>query len=297
MQIIGVSCSIAAALFWALAIVLFKKSGESLSPLAMNLFKGLVTLLFFIPTLILLDVELFPDRPMGDWAIFCLSGFLGITMADTLFFMALKRLGAGMIAVVDCLYLPTVLLLSFLFLDEALGARGVLGAALVVAAIFLGSATGRSARLIPRENLIPGIIFGGLGISFLAGSIVMIKSPLEGANVVWASFVRMMFGTLGLFLAALLRPDRKALFAELRPSKAWKTVLPASILGNYIAMLAWLVGIKYTLVSVAAILNQLSTVFVFILAALFLKEPVTLPRLTATILAVSGAMLAATSAR
>ncbi len=60
-------------------------------------------------------------------------------------------------------------------------------------------------------------------------------------------------------------------------------------------MIAWLAGMKYTMVSVAAVLNQLSTVFIFILAAIFLKEPVTLPRVSATILAVLGAILATMS--
>jgi drug/metabolite transporter (DMT)-like permease len=70
--------------------------------------------------------------------------------------------------------------------------------------------------------------------------------------------------------------------------------LPASIVGNYLAMLAWLAGYKYTLVSVAAILNQLSTIFTFILAAIFLKEPVTIPRVISIFLAICGALLTAT---
>ncbi len=293
MQMMGVAYSTAAALFWALAIILFKKSGDGLTPLALNLYKGLVTLVLLVPTLVLLGIDLLPDIPVRDWAVFCLSGLIGITLADTLFFMALTRIGAGMTAVVDCLYLPTVLFLSCLFLDEALGVRGVIGALLVIAAIFVGSVSGRSARLIPRENLASGIVMGCLAVVFLAGSIVMVKGPLEGVNVAWASFIRMLFGTLGLFLITLVRADRKRVLAELRPSPVWKTALPASIVGNYIAMLAWLAGMKYTMVSVAAILNQLSTVFVFILAAIFLKEPITLPRLTATLLAVFGAILAA----
>jgi drug/metabolite transporter (DMT)-like permease len=58
-------------------------------------------------------------------------------------------------------------------------------------------------------------------------------------------------------------------------------------------MLAWLAGFKYTLVSVAAILNQLATIFTFVLAAIFLKEPVTLSRLVAIALAATGALMAA----
>jgi len=94
---------------------------------------------------------------------------------------------------------------------------------------------------------------------------------------------------------AVIHPDRRVILGVLLPSPAWKIVLPASIVGNYMAMLAWLAGFKYTLVSVAAILNQLSTIFTFILAAVFLKEPVTLPRMVAIVMAVSGALLAATA--
>ena len=293
MQILGITCSTAAAFFWALAVILFKKSGETLSPMALNIFKCTVTLTLLVPTLLLFDIELFPDRPLSDWLIFSLSGFCGITLADTFFFMALSRLGAAMTAVVDCLYLPLILLFSFIFLDEMLGLKGLVGAGMVGSAVIIGSAA-RPSAAISRKKLLSGIFYGILAVALLAGSIVMIKDLLEQSHVLWASFVRILAGTLGLYLIALVHPDRNIIISELYPSPTWRTALPASVIGNYVAMVVWLAGIKYTMVSVAAILNQLSTVFIFILAALFLKEPVTLPRLTATILAVTGAAIVAT---
>ena len=294
MQIIGITCSTAAAFFWALAVILFKKSGETLSPMALNIFKCTITLALLIPTLLFFDIELFPDRPLSDWFIFGLSGFCGITLADTFFFMALSRLGAAMTAVVDCLYLPLILFFSFVFLDEILGWKGLLGAALVASAVVIGSAA-RPSVAISRKKLLAGIGYGILAVSLLAGSIVMIKDLLGETPVLWASFVRILAGTIGLYLIAMVYPKRQNLLRELYPSRTWRTALPASIIGNYLAMVVWLAGIKHTLVSVAAILNQLSAVFIFCLAALFLKEPVTLPRLSATILAVTGAVLVATT--
>ena len=35
MQIIGITCSTAAALFWSVAIILFNKSGDNFSPMAL----------------------------------------------------------------------------------------------------------------------------------------------------------------------------------------------------------------------------------------------------------------------
>lgn len=292
MQMIGIICAVSAALFWASAVIMFKKSGEVLSPTALNLFKGVVTLLLLIPTLWFSGTPLFPDRPFGEWLLFGLSGFMGITMADNFFFMALKRLGAGLWAVVDCLYLPFIILLSAVFLNEEIGLKGMAGAAMVIVAIGAGSYSGGSATCSQRDFLL-GLFWGTLAVSLLAGSIIMVKPLLETTSVLWASYVRLLAGVAGLLVLAVIQPERKRTLSVLLPSQAWKIALPASIVGNYLAMIAWLAGFKYTLVSVAAILNQLSTIFTFILAAVFLKEPVTLPRLIAILLAVIGALLAA----
>jgi drug/metabolite transporter (DMT)-like permease len=48
---------------------------------------------------------------------------------------------------------------------------------------------------------------------------------------------------------------------------------------------------KYTTASRAAILNQMSTIFIVILAALFLKEKITANKGIAIVMAVSGALL------
>lgn len=293
---IGIAASLAAAFFWAVAVILFKKSGDTISPVVLNLFKCLVTLLLLIPTLIIFDVDMFPRQPWHTWLLFAVSGIMGIALADTFFFMALSRIGAGMTAVVDCLYLPFILLLSFVFLDETLGFSGMLGAILVLSAIVIASVRNRSsgnAGLPAGKQLFAGILFGVIAISLIAGSIVMIKGILAETDVLWASFVRILFGTAGLLIGTVMARNRSELLRELLPSRSWLTALPAAVIGNYLAMIAWLIGMKYALVSVAAILNQLSTIFIFLLSALFLKEPVTVRRMLATLLAVAGALLAA----
>ena len=68
-------------------------------------------------------------------------------------------------------------------------------------------------------------------------------------------------------------------------------MITASFVGAYLAMFFWLAGMKFTQVSIAAALNQTSNIFVFIFAALFLREPITSRRTIGIILAVSGALL------
>lgn len=293
-NLIGIGCSIAAAFFWAIAVILYRKSGETIAPMALNLLKCLLTIGLLIPTLLIAGVDFVPRQPATTWLLLGLSGLIGITLADTIFFMALQRLNAGMVAVVDCLYLPFVMLLSHLFLSESIGWRGLTGGLLVCAAILTG-ASSRPTGVCRTGGFIPGLLLGMTSVLLIAASIIMVKELLPTAHVLWVSFVRMGAATLGLSGLTLFQGLRNGMPADPFPAAAFRTALPATFFGNYLAMLAWLVGMKYTLVSVAAILNQLSTVFIFILSVIFLKEVMTLPRIAATLMAVAGAILAATA--
>ncbi len=64
-----------------------------------------------------------------------------------------------------------------------------------------------------------------------------------------------------------------------------------ALLGPFLATLFWISGFKYLTAGRAAIYNQMSTVFIILLAWLVLKEKMT-PRKTAgLVLAIAGAVL------
>ncbi|MBZ5640188.1 MAG: DMT family transporter [Acidobacteriia bacterium] len=286
----GEILSLTAALAWAVGVILFRKIGETTSAVALNLFKNVVTVALLVFALVLAGLPLFPDRPRSDWLLLAGSGVLGISLADTLFFLALERLGAGLVAVVDTLYSPSVIGLSVLFLGERFGLQVLVGAALVVGAILTGSAD-RPPPGSTRRDIVVGTILGAAAMICTACGIVMVKEMLGTVPVLWAAAVRMTFGVAGLLPLMLVprwRSDAAAIFL---PSRAWGLAIPASVLGSCLSMTAWLAGYKYTLASVAAVLNQLSTIFIVVLAAIFLKEPMTPRRTLAVAMAVTGAVL------
>lgn len=288
---LGEICSAGAALIWAAAVVLFRKSGEKVEPFELNLFKTVISLALFLPTIPLMGEALFPDNPINDWLWLLAAGFVGVSLADTLFFFALDRLGAGLTAVVDCLYSPSVILFSFVFLGERIGVYGYIGAGCVVAAILVGAAGGTLPGT-SRRDLALGVTTGVLSMICMALSVVMTKEILDRSPVLWTSTVRLIGGALGLLVLTLAVPRWRGAFRVFRPSPVWRVMLPGSVLGNYVALIVWIAGIKYTLASTAAILNQLSTIFIFLLAAVFLAERITLRRGAAVALAVAGAVLA-----
>jgi len=291
---LGSILSLLSAFFWASAVILFKKSGEVFSPISLNIYKSFVALILVSLTMVILNIPFFPDKPINDWLLLAVSGFIGITLADLFFFMALNRLGAGLVAIVECLYLPSVIFFSFLLLGETLSAGTIIGGLLVLAAIFVSSMKTKetSDKTVKGKSPLSGIIIGCFSMIFLAAGIVMIKELLERSDIFWATLVRVAAGTASLLVIVLCHPKRKLYFNELKFSKAWYTALPASVTGNFLALLCWVGGMKYTTASRAAVLNQMSTIFIFILAAIFLKEKITTNKSIAILLALTGACLA-----
>ena len=174
-----------------------------------------------------------------------------------------------------------------------MGGWGIIGSVLVLCAILVGA--------VPLKDLNPGTMTRGPGLwglcsgflamIFLALGIVIAKDVLDQADVFWATFIRVAAGLIGLVPIVLFHPERRRLARELKFSKAWINAFPATVSGNYIALVFWVAGMKYTTVSRAGVLNQMSVIFIFILATVWLKEKMTAQRLAAIVLAVAGAYL------
>ena len=290
---LGQFCALATALVWAFALVLFKLSGERITPIALNLYKnaiGLALLLVTLAVLILLGQEsLEPLRERTFWeiGILLLSGVLGIAVADSLFFHALNLIGLGLISIVDCCYAPIAILFSWLLLGEKLTAAHYVGAALIVAAVFTASQHARPFDRT-RRQIIGGMLLAVLAIALMAFGIVMAKPVLERTPVVWSTTLRLAAGFAFLALFTFRRPDWRRHWTVFRPARSWRFALPGSILGTYVCLLLWVAGFKFTYASVAAVLNQTSVIFQSILAAFVLKEPYGRRQVTALLLGIAG---------
>jgi drug/metabolite transporter (DMT)-like permease len=290
---LGEILAIASGLVWAVAVILYKISGRTVHPLGLNLFKNILALGFMAPTMLVLGLPLFPTVPQKSLGLLLLSGFLGIAVSDTLFFYSLNRLGASIVAIVDCFYSPFVIGLSFLILGERMAAWQLIGVALIISAVLAASRSNNNGQAVTRKNLILGMIFGVLAMFFVAIGIVIVKPVLATGSVVWATLVRIVGGTVPLGFVIPLLPGRRAILKPLLVRANWKAMVPASFFGSYFSLILWMGGMKYAKVSVAAALNQLNTIFIVVLAAVFLKERLSLWKVAAVILAFVGAYLAA----
>ncbi|HOT02402.1 MAG TPA: DMT family transporter, partial [Acidobacteriota bacterium] len=121
------------AIIWACAVILLKRSGETVSPFALNFYRVSVSSTLLLATLLFMGEPLLrADVSMSDYLILILSGIIAIGISDTLFHMSLNMVGAGISAIVDCLYSPFTVGLAWLLLDERLSAPQLVVMALVL---------------------------------------------------------------------------------------------------------------------------------------------------------------------
>ncbi len=286
----GEMLALTTASVWAFAVILFKKSGETAHPLALNLFKSLLGAVLFLLTMVLMGQSIFRPAPIGDYGLLLVSGALGIGIADTLFFMSLNILGAALSSIVDCAYSPIIIGLSILLLGESLSVWQLLGVALIVSAV-AEATVGKRPPGLSRGRLWLGIFLGIAAMASMGIGIVSVKPLLERSPLMWSAEIRLLGGVLTLLLILLLHPQRRAILGSLTHTRGWNFVLPGSFLGAYLSLMLWMGGMKYAQASVASGLNQTSNIFVFVFAALFLHERITRTRALAIILGTIGVYL------
>jgi drug/metabolite transporter (DMT)-like permease len=284
---IGEACSIGAALSWAGGVIVYKRLGETLPPLSLNLVKNLIVLAMVAPTVLLVHGPELPALPAYAVLLAIGSGVLGIAVADTLYFNALNTLGAGRMGVVGNFYSPFVIVMSFVLLGERLNALQMLGFVLVSGGVFIVSSHDPERRLAPAA-LRKGALLGVGAVFLMASAIVMIKRVLEGAPLFWIVLLRLAGAVAGMLAIFALRREAPALGTRAAAPLRWPLLVLAAFLGQYVSMVLWMAGYKYTTASVAAVLNETASVFIVLLAALFLHEALDARRIAGVACTLSG---------
>lgn len=284
-QGIGELFSILSAAAWAVGVILYRRLGENLPPLQLNFLKNCLVFLMLIPATFLLHGITIPSFDTHQILLSVLSGLIGIGLADTLYFRALNEVGAGRMGILGNFYSPFVLLLSFVFLGDRLNPLQWCGFALVSTGVFLASKPTASEAARPAHYF-RGLMFGLLSIGLMAISIILVKRVLEVQPLLWVTGLRMAGAIVGMILIAAFRHELVLL--KIPKNLHWRRLVIAAFIGQFVAMVLWLAGYKFTSASVAAILNETASVFILLLAWLWLKEPLTKRGLMGVGLTLSG---------
>lgn len=283
--------AIGAGFFWSLSVILMRISGLTIPPLPLTLFRSFVAIVGFVVVLLFTGDSLLPKYDAMTWLRLVASAILGISIADTLFAAALNRLGASLQALADCIYAPSVAVVGFFLFGEGLTAWELIGGALVISGVFVGMV--KTKEIDDPRDLIVGTLLAAGAHVIMALGILMVRDVIREGSMIWIAAFRFIVATAGLALFALARGKVDDITMGFRRRDTWKHMIPMGLLGSFLATLLWIAGFKYETPGRAAIYNQMSTVFIILLAWLILKEKMTPRKLAGIALAIAGALLVA----
>ncbi len=286
--LIGMSAALLSAASWAVGAILFKRLGELASPFGMTLSKGIVSVVLLGVVLIFIGYESIPLHAAG---LLFLSGILGIAIGDTLFFAALQDLGPNALIVFFMSGQILTALLAVVFLGEV--PPPAVWGGIIITVVGIGIVLW--AKILrddeKRSSGIRGIILGSLFMLSMSVSIIIAKPALDSVSTVWATFIRMAAGSLGILLFGVCTKkvsDWINPFLNKRMLALFITSVAVVTFGGF-----WLsiVAIKYVDVAIANTLGATEALFVLPLSYFFLKEKIAPLEIVGTLLAVCGVIV------
>jgi len=282
--------ALSSALTWALAVILFRRSGETLPAFELNFFKNCLGAALMVPTILLFDSMVLPDYTRSELLLVLISGMLGIALADTWYLKALNIMGASRTGIVSSLFSPFVILLSAIFLGERLLAWQWFGLILVMSGVLL--VTWRINRSsVDVADVKKGVIYAAAAVFMMAVGIVMVKEILETQSFLWTVELRLLGGVAGMLVFMLPRARWQAVKRNFSQPQPWGLVIIASFFGAYLTLILWLAGYKLIDASVASVLNETNVAFIVLLAWLMLGEQINRRKLLGLGLTLGGVLM------
>lgn len=285
-QFVGGSFALASAALWAAASILWIRLGKDVSPIGMNLGKGLFALVCLGVGFVFLG---FPSADPFAWTILGLSGIIGISIGDTTYFAALMRLGPRRILALTTLTPLATSGLAILVLGESPTLQWVVGAALCLSGVGLVL-----RERLPKETTgswKAGVWLGLLTVACDGIGQILSKIGMQGMDSqgpMDATFIRLTFGVAGLLVFGLHRFRVRQWLAPFRSPRLVVVLLIASFVGTFLGIWFSLAALHYSDVTFATVLNSTNPLFILPMAALFLGERITWRAVLGVVVAIGG---------
>ncbi len=280
------AAALGSAASWALGSVLFRRLGEQIPPVALTFAKGTAGAILLGLAVVATG---FQPIALEDALLLIVSGLLGIALGDTFFFLALNHLGAQVVVLLFTLGQVLTVLLALIWLGERpepldwVGIVAVLSGVTVVMWSRISADNGRTS--------LAGMIYGLIAVAVMAVSIIIAKEALASTDTMQATFIRMLAGTVGIFLFGRVTGQLAGNLKVLRQPRLFLIFLASVAVVTFGGFWLSMVAIAHIDVALANTLNATEPLFVLPLAALLLKERITPRLLFGSLTTVSGIAL------
>ena len=285
MEWIGIIAALGSAASWAFATVVFDRLGKLIPAAGMTFFKGLFSLVFML--ILILCTGGFDQLSIHDFFFLALSGIIGISIGDTLFFRSLQDLGAKVQVLYFMLGQIVTMLLSFLLLGELLSVEEYIGATILLCGIIIVTI----GKQEDHPNKVRGILGGFASILCFSISSIRVKVSIADVGVPTATFWRMFFSTVSIMFIGFTSKRFVTWYTPLKQVRTLLLFLLNVVVITYGGFLLSMLAIKQITVSLASVLGATEPIFVLLLAFLINHERVSKRELLGAVITISGLLI------
>jgi drug/metabolite transporter (DMT)-like permease len=289
---LGEIAALSAAFFWALASAIYSKLGQTLSPVLLNLSKGVVAMALLTLTLAI-NAEPIPTIAITPLIALSLSGIVGIGIGDTLYFETMRCLGVRLTLLFGVLTPSVTAVLALVLLHESLSSWAWVGMSLTLAGIaWVIQERTSGAVPIARSQVTRGIGLGLVSVLIFAMSALLARSALAETPVtpLWGALIRLGAGVASLMVVAITKPKALKGWQQLGDKAVGLPLAGAAFLGTYLGIWFQQVGFKYAPVGIAQTLLATSPIFILGMARLA-GQKVTVQSWVGSAIALAGVSL------
>ncbi len=283
---LGLLACCCTVLLWTIGTYAFTSSARKAAATTVNRVRLLYALVGM--TLIACVVEqcmpwdLLLRPPLAQVGWFAVSGLIGFTIGDSLFFHAFKILGSRRATVFTCFAPAASLLSGILLLDEHLSALGVLGMAISIGGILLLTLSKDEQQEVHDDGhgrFSVGVIVAAAGAACQGLGLVLSRKGFAASPVAMsafhATFLRLLAATVSAYLSGLRRVP---LWQELKRISADRKIVAPILLGVLVGPILGVSSSLYAVSKIEASIAQtilaLTPVSVTLSSAMIFRERV-----------------------
>lgn len=297
----GELAALATALCWTVSALAFTASAKRIGPLVLNLVRLLMALAFLSAYgWAVRGLPMPSDAGAHQWAWLGLSGLVGFALGDLCLFRALVLIGPRLTMLLMSLAPPIAAIVGWLWLGEAMSARGVAGMALTVAGVawvvlerrpvVRGQGTGTAGEAV-RSASPAGVLLGLGGAVGQALGLVLSKVGKAGYDAFAGTQIRILAAVAAFaVLLTVLRVWPRFVAAFRHPGGMGYAAV-GSLFGPALGVSLSLVAVEYARVGVAATIMAIVPVLIIPFVIVLHRERVSPRAVAGAAVAVGGVAL------
>jgi drug/metabolite transporter (DMT)-like permease len=284
----GELAALSAAAIWAVSATIYGQIGKTISPLLLNLSKGILAIGYLLITMILTGQQF--HLVARQWWLLLISGFVGVALGDTVFFMAINAIGARLTLLISILSPVITAILASFYLHEHLSGFSYAGIVIVVLGI-AGVIIDRTQQAANSQQYWQGI--GYALLSALANSIASIcsrQAMLDGdLSPTLTTLIRLIAGTSGILILLFLVPQKHRISAVIDRTM-WLRLGITAFFSTYIGISLQQTALKFSAAGIAQTLGATSPLFVLVFDG-WRGEKISWQSVFFAVMAISGMVL------